>query len=127
MGLLTSGTVLEMDGIDLGSYSCRGLSLQLAPIDSGPLIRDVNGTLHDLTIEQMRKYALTISCQDVNAPQLTDVWKGKEVTVTLIPNTGLGTDSEGNQRELDCLLSSWQTTVDEWGAKTGWSMTLLQV
>jgi len=126
MALDGTGTILELDGIALGNYSSRGLTLQVTPLDTGPLIRDANGTLHDLTIEQFRKYSFTISCEDTTAPELTDVWKGKAVSITIIPNTGLAGDTAGEQ-EFDCMLSSWETSTDEWGAMTSWSLTLLQV
>ena len=126
MALDSSGTILELDGIDLADYSARGLTLQVAPLDTGPLLRDVNGTLHDLSIEQFRKYSFTISCNDTTAPELTDVWKGKAVSITIIPNTGLSADTDG-ERVFDCMLSSWETSTDEWGAMTSWSLTLLQV
>jgi hypothetical protein len=126
MALDGSGTILELDGIDLADYSARGLTLQVTPLDTGPLIRDANGTLHDLTIEQFRKYSFTITCEDTTAPELTDVWKGKAVSITILPNTGLPGDTAG-EREFDCMLSSWETSTDEWGAMTSWSLTLLQV
>lgn len=127
MALEGSGTLIELDGIDLTDYSARGLTLQIAPLDSGPLIRDVNGTLHDLTIEQFRKHSFTISCEDATAPDFTEVWKGKTVTIKIIPNTGLPADTDG-EREFDCMVAApWQTTTDEWGARTGWTLTLLQV
>lgn len=126
MALAGTGTILELDGIDLGNYSSRGLSLQVTPFDTGPLIRDANGTLHDLTIEQFRKYSFVVSCTDTTAPDLTDVWKGKAVSITIIPNTGLPGTTAG-ELEFDCMLSEWETTTDEWGASTGWSLTLLQV
>lgn len=126
MALEGSGTLVELVGIDLGNYSARGLTLQITPRDTGPLTMDVNGMLHNLTIEQFRKYTFTISCQDTTAPDFTDVWKGDEVGITIIPNAGLPAGADG-ERQFDCLLLSWQTSTDEWGATTGWSITLLQV
>lgn len=128
MALDGSGTLIELDGIDLVDYSAFGLTLQITTIDPGPLVRDANGTLHDLTIEQFRKYAFTISCEDtVTAPDFTDVWKGKAVSITIIPNTGLPAGTDG-EREFDCMVAApWQSSINEAGAVTGWTLTLLQI
>jgi len=128
MSIITTGTVMELSGIVLPNYAARGLTFVAQPIDSGSLDFDANGTLHDLTMSMFRKLQFTISCTDVSVPVLQDVWKGKLVSVTVVPGTGLAyEDSEEElQQTFDCMLVSWQTSVDEAGARTGWTMTLLQ-
>lgn len=126
MTLTTTGTVLSLTGITLRNYSARRLKLQSSPIDPGELAFDVNGDLHDLTMTQFRKMSFTLTCEDTDAPELDDVWKGKEVTMVTLPRSGFAVDSEENQRSFDCLLSSWSTNVDEWGAQTGWTLVLLE-
>jgi hypothetical protein len=126
MAILTTGTLMELTGITLPNYSARSLTFAAQPIDPGALEYDANGTLHDLTMTQFRKYQFTITCTDMLAPVLDDIWKGQPVSVTIVPHTGLG-DPEAAQETFSCRLVSWSTSVDEWGARTGWSLTLLQV
>jgi hypothetical protein len=127
MALLTTGTVLDLNGITLRNYSARRLSLAVQPLDPGGLERDANGALHDLTLVQFRKYQFTLTCTDVDAPVLDDVWKGKTVSITVLPNTGLSPESDDGEQTFSCMLLDWQSTVDEWGASTSWSITLLEV
>ncbi len=121
----TPSTLLAIVGIDLGDYATRDLTCAIEPITLGELARDVNGNLVDMTLESFRKYAVTISCSDMEAPELVNVWRGKEVTVTLVPETGLDEDSDG-PLTLSCMVDSWQTSRREWRAETGWSLTLIQ-
>ena len=117
----TPPTLLGLVGIDLGQYSARGLTLQLQPIASNNgLRRTINGELLDLTAPQFRKYSAIISCEDVDAPVLTDIWQGKPVTVTLIPETGIGVVT------LSMLVDSWQTSAQEWEHLTNWTINLLE-
>lgn len=126
MSLLTTGTVLGLSGITLRDYSARQLKVEVEPIDPGSLVYDANGTLHDLTMIQFRKYQFTLTCEATDAPVLDDAWKGKLVTITLLPGTGLSLTSEDEGQSFDCMLSSWKTNVDEWGAATGWSIVLME-
>lgn len=127
MGLLDTGTVTQLSGINLRNWSARQLKINYALVDSGELAYDVNGTLRDLTLDQFRKYQFTLTAEDVNAPELEDVWKGKLVTFTVTPNSPFQTDSEdGPPRSFDCMLLNWGAVEDEWGAKIGWSIDLLQ-
>lgn len=127
MSLTTTGTVLELTGIDLGSYAARDLTLEMQPIDPGELAFDANGTLHDLTMPQFRKYRFTISCTDIDAPELDDVWKGKLVSITILPYSGLApADTDDNQQSFDCMVVDWTTSNQEWPRQTGWSLQLMQ-
>ena len=96
---MPTNTLLELSGIDLGDYAVRGLQLEIAPIEPGDLERDINGGLHDLTLTAFRKYQLTITCTDQEAPELTDVWRGKPVTVTCLPRALMGVSS-GDTAEI---------------------------
>ena len=123
-------TLLELSGIDLGDYAVRGLQLELAPIEPGDLERDINGGLHDLTLTAFRKYRLTISCTDQEAPELTDVWRGKPVTVTCLPRALMGVSS-GDTGEtplvMSCLVDQWSNAPSEWAHQTSWQLVLLEV
>lgn len=126
---MPTNTLLELTGIDLGDYSVRGLTLSIRPVSSGPLQRDINGLLHDLTLEQFRKYELTISCTDHEAPDLDDVWHGKEVTVTCLPKTLMGLSdgsTDGNPLTMNCMVTDWENSPEEWNASVAWTLKLLQ-
>jgi hypothetical protein len=117
----TPPTLLSLVGIDLGDYSARGLTLELQPIQSNSgLRRTVNGGLLDLTAPQFRKYSASISCEDVDAPVLTDIWQGMPVSITLIPETGIGVVT------LSMLVDSWTTSAQEWEHLTSWTINLLE-
>lgn len=127
----TPATLLEITGINLGDYSARGLTMQLQPIGGGELAYDVYGNLHDLTLPQFQKYSISISCTDVNAPNLTDVWRGKEVFMVCLPGQYIGvydltnTDADASL-ELYAMVNDWRTNFDEYGKRTGWSIDFIQ-
>lgn len=120
-----SWTLLAITGIDLGSYSTRDLQVEVAPVAAGELVYDVNGNLVDMTLATFRKFAVTISCTDVEAPDLVGVWRGKEVTISLIPDLGLDEGTDGPMT-LNCMVDSWQSGRRERLAETAWSITLIQ-
>lgn len=122
----TDSTLLSISGIELGDYSCRGLTMTLTPTGTqGALRRTVNGSLIDLSAPQFRKFAATISCEDQEAPELTDIWQGQEVTVTCIP--GLGVAATSGELTMTMMVDSWTVSRDEWGCLSNWSINLLEV
>jgi hypothetical protein len=123
---MSDSTLLELTGITFGDFSCRGLTMDLQPIQSNDgLQRTINGALLDLTALQFRKYAATISCEDQEAPELGDIWQGMPVTVKCIP--GVGLSDTGGELTLSMLVDSWTTSRDEWNALTNWTINLLEV
>lgn len=120
-----SWTLLAITGIDLGNYSTRDLQVEVAPIALGELARDVNGNLVDMTLESFRKYAVTLTCTDVEAPDLVGVWRGKQVTLSLIPDMGLDEGTDGPMN-LTMMVDSWQSGRRERLAESAWSITFLQ-
>lgn len=114
-------TLLVIDDITISDYASRGIRMSLQPTGSGQLDRDVNGTLHDLTLSQFRKRRAVISCDDQEAPVFTNVWPGKTVQVTLIPELGVGTIT------LTMMVEEWEVNRDEWGAATDWQLSLIEV
>ena len=124
--VFTPPTLLSISPIDLGDYSARGLTMTLNPISAGAgLRRSVNGTLIDLTSPQFQKFQASISCTDVDAPDLTDIWQGQILTVVCIPNMGPGNTS--SQLTLTMMVDSWNVSTDEWGDQTSWTINLLEV
>ena len=78
-------TMLVLSGIGVPSYSARGLTQTLQPIEAaGSQRRTVNGTLVDLSQAQFRKYRSTIRCNDQQAPALDGIWPGQVVTVSCV-------------------------------------------
>ena len=45
-------------------------------------------TLADISVAQFRQYKVTITCTDHEAPELTDIWPGQDITITCIPGLG---------------------------------------
>ena len=120
-------TLMALSGITFGDYAVRGITMTLDPIDVAGLRRTINGTLHDFTAPQFRKYAVTISNEDVDAPDLTGVWKGMPVTVTCIPAMSGVSENPGPQLVLNCLLDSWSSERREWDDLVNWQIKLVEV
>ncbi len=71
--------------------------MTLAPIDQAKNVaRDCRGQLADISVAQFRQYKVTITCTDHEAPELTDVWPGTDITITCIP--GLGASQRRRRR-----------------------------
>lgn len=143
---LTDITLLRMSPIEIPPYSARGIRQTLTPIGSaGQLRRTVNGTLVDLSATQMRKYASTITCTDMDSPALDGVWPGLQVTVDCIVELAYKTAGGSASRsvvsgstrtdggltfyrpKLTMLVVSYRIDYDEWGAATGWTLDLEEV
>ncbi len=120
-------TLLELDGINFGDYAVRALTMTLQPIDSADLRRTINGTLRDFTSPQHRKYAVSISCEDVDAPDLAGIWRGMPVTVTCIPALSGASENPTAALVLDCLVDSWSSERQEWEDVSTWSISLLEI
>ena len=82
-------TLLAIDGIDFSQYAVRGITMTLTPISQAAnLARDCRGGLADISLAQFRQHKVSITCTDHEAPELTDVWPGMDVTITCIPGLG---------------------------------------
>jgi len=115
-------TLLAIDDIDFSDYAVRGISMTLAPIDQAKaLARDCRGELADISVEQFRQYKITITCADHEAPELTDVWPGQDITITCIPGLGVADASDGTITIL-AKVTSWNTSRDEWAAEGAWTL-----
>lgn len=117
----------DIDGIDLGDYAIRGLVATLTPIPNSGLKRSVNGTLLDWTMPQFEKFAVQISCDDLDPPTLTGIWQGALITPTFDSNTlGVSNQTDGSLK-LECMLDSWNVTHDDYGRAIGWQLNLLEI
>jgi hypothetical protein len=61
--------------------SCRGITHSLTRLDSGNVIRNVNGAALDLTRPGFQKYKLSVSVSDTSTATLGGIWKGAAVSV----------------------------------------------
>jgi hypothetical protein len=115
-------TLLAIDGIDFSQYAVRGITMTLTPIDqAASLARDCRGALADISLAQFRQYKVSISCTDHEAPELSDVWPGMDITIDCIP--GLGTaNSTGDVLTILAKVTSWNTSRDEWAAEVAWQL-----
>jgi hypothetical protein len=115
-------TLLAIDNIDFSQYAVRGITMTLAPIDqAAALARDCRGALADISVAQFRQYKTTITCTDHEAPQLTDVWPGMDITITCIPGLGAA-NSAGDVMIILCKVTSWNSSRDEWAAEVAWQL-----
>lgn len=115
-------TLLSIDSIDFSQYAVRGITMTLEPIEqAAALARDCRGDLADISVAQFRQHKVTITCTDHEAPELTDVWPGQDITITCIP--GLGA-ANGTDDVLTILakVTRWNTSRDEWAASVAWTL-----
>src|SRR5262252_10763415 len=109
-------TLLAIDLIDFSDYAVRGITMTLTPIDQAKNVaRDCRGDLADISLAQFRQYKVTVTCTDHEAPVLTDVWPGQDITITCIPGVAGGSTSAGDVLTILAKVTGWNTSVDEWG------------
>jgi hypothetical protein len=115
-------TLLAIDGIDFSDYAVRAITMTMTPIDQAKNVaRDCRGDLADISVAQFRQYKITITCTDHEAPVLTDIWPGQDITITCIP--GLGVDaSTGEGITFLAKVTSWNTSRDEWASQVAWEL-----
>ena len=117
-------TLLSIDGIDFSQYAVRGITMTLEPIDQAKNVaRDCRGELADISVAQFRQYKVSVTCTDHEAPTLTDVWPGQDVTIACIP--GLGVSNTGTEVDVLTILAkvtTWNTSRDEWAAEVAWQL-----
>ena len=117
-------TLLAIDNIDFSDYAVRGITMTLEPIEQAANVaRDCRGFLADISVAQFRQYKVSITCTDHEAPVLTDIWPGQDVTIQCIP--GLGVSNTGTSVDVLTILAkvtAWNTSRDEWAAEVAWSL-----
>jgi hypothetical protein len=115
-------TLLSIDNIDFSQWAVRCITMTLEPIEqAAALARDCRGFLADVSLAQFRQYKVSISCTDQEAPQLTGIWPGQDVTIVCVPGLGVP-DSTDGQLTILAKVTRWQTSRDEWAAETAWSL-----
>jgi hypothetical protein len=115
-------TLLAIDDIDFSPYAVRGITMTLTPIDQAKSVaRDCRGFLVDISLEQFRQFKVSISCTDHEAPELTDIWPGQDITITCIPGLGAANES-GDVLTFLAKVTAWNTSRDEWAAEVAWTL-----
>jgi hypothetical protein len=111
-------TLLAIDGIDFSDYAIRGITMTLEPIEQAKnVVRDCRGILVDISVSQFRQYKTTITCKDHEAPELTNIWPGQDITITCIPGIGVG-----NPLVILAKVTGWNTSREEWPAEVAWQL-----
>jgi hypothetical protein len=143
----SADTLLVIEGLGGFQYQARGLTQTLMVISQlKQQVRTVNGTLIDISNPAFRKYASKITCTDVDAPPLDNLWPGMTVNVYcaaslayLNGNSGspykpIVSGSEYTQGNytfyrpiLQMMVMDVQHTFDEWKADNGWELDLEEV
>jgi hypothetical protein len=114
--------LLAIDGIDFSQYAVRGITMTLAPIDQAKNVaRDCRGALADISVAQFRQYKVTVTCTDHEAPELTDVWPGQDITINCIPGLGAA-NATGDVLTILAKVTAWNTSRDEWAAEVAWQL-----
>jgi len=115
-------TLLAIDNIDFSDYAVRGITMTLEPIEQAKNVaRDCRGDLADISVAQFRQYKVTVTCTDHEAPELTDVWPGQDITITCIPGLGAANGSDDVLTIL-AKVTTWNTSRDEWAAVVAWQL-----
>ena len=140
-------TVLVFSGIGVPSCSCRGATQTLEPIgqaDAG-IFRTINGGLRNVADATFRKYRSVITCSDMLPLAIDGVWPGQLLDVDCIsllvyPTAGSPDREvvEGSELvradgftayrpRLAMMVMGFALREDEYGAVSGWTMTLEEV
>lgn len=138
-------TLLEITGVDFSPYSSREMTATLSVEDgASDIVRTINGRAVDFAegFDQFDKYLVTIKGKDMVPPAFDGLWPGDPITVNGISElsykTAGGTPARTVFRtrnnsnftfyapSLDCLVVSWQTETDEYGATVSWTLQAIE-
>ena len=115
-------TLLSIDAIDFTDPAVRGITMTLEPIDQAKNVaRDCRGALVDISVAQFRQYKVTVTCTDHEAPELTGIWPGQDVTITCIPGLG-ASNGAGDVLTILAKVTTFNTSRDEWAAEVQWKL-----
>jgi hypothetical protein len=147
--ILPSGadTLLVISGLGGFQYQARGLTQTLTIIKQlQQQLRTINGSLIDVSNPAFRKYASKITCTDVDAPPLDNLWPGMVVTVQCAATLCYETGNSGSPYKpitpgssytnghftfyrpmLSMMVMDVQENFDEWKSDNGWEIDLEEV
>jgi hypothetical protein len=128
-------------------YQARGLTQTLEVIKaSDQRERTINGLLLDISNPIFHKYSSKITCTDVDAPPLDNIWPGMTVTVHCAATLCYPSGRTGSPAREEVSGSSWSQggftfyrpvltmlvgtpseSFDEWKSDVRWSLDLEEV
>lgn len=139
-------TLLAIDPIGVQPFSARGLTQTLAPIAATQqLRRTINGTLHDTSAPQFRKYTSNIACTDQAPPAVAAAWPGTTLQVDCVARLSYKTAGGAPERtavsgsskvegeftsyrpRMFMKVTNYTVSEDEYGAAVAWSLDLEEV
>jgi len=140
-------TMLSISGFGMMLYQARNLTQTLEVIqEASDFERSVNGTLVDLSNPIFRKYKSKITCTDINAPPLDNIWPGMVVTVDCAISLCYPTGNPGSPARHEVSGSSYvegpftfyrpvltmrvmslSQRFEEWKADNGWVLELEEI
>lgn len=149
-GTLPAGadTLLTISGLGGFLYQARGLSQTLDVIpEMIQQERTVNAELVDFSNPAFRKYETTITCTDIDAPPIDNLWPGMQVTVgcaaslcyqTGNPGSPFKPEVSGSSHVRDSftfyrplltmmVVAAPKVLFDEWKHNNGWELKLSEV
>jgi len=116
-------TQLVVSGITIPNGAIRNPTVSVAWLDNGELAYDCNGVLRDMTLQTRRRRQITVTCTDIRAPEMENIWRGDLVTITLIPHL-LGAAAP---EAIACRVDSYEPSREEFQALTEWTLVLLEI
>jgi hypothetical protein len=142
-----SDTLLTISGFGSMLYQARGLTQTLEVIkQANQQNRTINGVLLDISNPIFRKYSSKITCTDIDAPPLDNIWPGMTVTVDCAATLCYPTGRSGSPARTEVSGSSWTQGAftfyrpvltmlvgnptehfEEWKSDVVWSLDLEEV
>ena len=142
-------TLLTITGLGGFQYQARGLHQTMEVISAANQCeRTINGVLVDVSNPQFRKYQSKITCTDITAPPLDNLFPGMTVTVQFAGELAYPTGNAGAPARnavfgstrtpdggnytfyrpvLTMLVRNLNYSFDEWGSDYGWELDLEEV
>ncbi len=140
-------TLLTITGLGGFQYQARNLTQTLDPIPQiKQQVRTINAVMIDISNPAFRKYLSKITCTDVDAPPLDNLWPGMTVTVDCAvelvylsgnPGSPFKPESSGSsyvqghythyRPRLVMMVTDLKRTFDEWKHDNGWELDLEEV
>jgi hypothetical protein len=142
-----SDTLLYITGFGEMLYQARGLTQTLAVIaEAKDQERSITGKLIDLSNPMFRKYSTKITCTDINAPPLDNVWPGMTVLIHCASYLCYKSGNYGSPARpvvsgssyilgdynyyrpiLEMLIGEPSSDFEEWKANVRWSLDAEEV
>jgi hypothetical protein len=139
-------SILSITVADLPPYALRGVTERMRSISgANSQRRTIFGTLVDLGLPSHRKYAVSLTCRDQQAPRADFIWEGQTVVVDCITELWYLTSGGSPERsvvsgstrvdgtrtfyrpQLTMKITAFEVDTDEYGAEVGWRMELEEV